>query len=111
METWCLVGVVIPIGAVQKGCREDEQRVVVLLANTLQKCYGHPSPEQVNLMKWRHSRGSTLPSRVRAEDGTGRTQCYGRCGSFLSRDLWLTGETGFYAFGRERERERERETS
>jgi hypothetical protein len=23
METWCLVGVVVPIGAVQEGCRED----------------------------------------------------------------------------------------
>jgi hypothetical protein len=27
METWCLIGVVVPIGAVQKGCREDEHQV------------------------------------------------------------------------------------
>jgi hypothetical protein len=67
---------------VQKGCREDEQRVVVLLADTPQKRYGHPSPEQVNSMKRRRSGGSTLPSRVRAGDGTGRTLCFGRCGSF-----------------------------
>jgi hypothetical protein len=51
MKTWCLVGVVVPIGAVQKGCREDEQRVVVPLADTPQKRYGRPSPEQVNSMK------------------------------------------------------------
>jgi hypothetical protein len=83
METWCLVGVVVPIGAVQKGCREDEQRVVVPLADTPQKHYGCPSPEQVNSMKRMRSGGSTLPSRVRAGHGTGRTQCYGRYGSFL----------------------------
>jgi hypothetical protein len=82
METWCLVGIVVPIGAVQKGCREDEQRVVVPLADTLQKRYGRSSLEQVNSMKWMRSGGSTLPSRVHAGDGTGRTQCYGRYGSF-----------------------------
>jgi hypothetical protein len=27
METWCLVGVVISIGAVQKGCREDDENL------------------------------------------------------------------------------------
>jgi hypothetical protein len=76
METWCLVGVVVLIGAVQKGCREDEQRVVVPLADTPKKRYGRP-PEQVNSMKRRRSGGSTLPSRMRVGDRTGRTQCYG----------------------------------
>jgi hypothetical protein len=51
METWCLVGVVVLNGAVQKGCHEDERRVVVPLADTLKKRYGRPSPEQVNSMK------------------------------------------------------------
>jgi hypothetical protein len=50
---------------VQKGCREDEHRVVVPLADTPQKRYGRPSPEQVNSMKRMRSGGSTLPSRVR----------------------------------------------
>jgi hypothetical protein len=35
---------------VQKGCREDEQRVVVPPADTPQKRYGRPSPGQVNSM-------------------------------------------------------------
>jgi hypothetical protein len=77
METWCLVGVVVPNGAVQKGCCEDEQRVVVPLADTLQKRYGRPSPEQVNSMKRMRSGGSTLPSRVGAGDGTGSTTATG----------------------------------
>jgi hypothetical protein len=62
---------------VQKGCREDEQRVVVPLADTLQKRYGRPSPEQVNSMKRMRFGGSTLPSRVHAGDGTGSTAATG----------------------------------
>jgi hypothetical protein len=77
MKTWCLIGVVVPNDTVQKGCREDEQRVVVPLADTPQKRYGRPSPEQVNSMKRMHSGGSTLPSRVRAGDGTGSTAATG----------------------------------
>jgi hypothetical protein len=45
----------------------------VPLADTLQKRYGRPSPEQVNSMKRMRSGGSTLLSRVRAGDGTGST--------------------------------------
>jgi hypothetical protein len=62
---------------VQKGCREDEQRVVVPPADTPQKRYGRPSPKQVNSMKRMCSGGSTLPSRVRAGDETGSTAAMG----------------------------------
>jgi hypothetical protein len=94
METWCLVGVVVPNSAVQKGCREDEQRVVVQLAYTPQKRYGRPSPEQVNSMKQMRSGGSTLPSRVRARDGTGSTT-YGRCG-VTKREMTEGGVQNIY---------------
>jgi hypothetical protein len=47
------------------------------LVDTPQKCYGRPSPEQVNSMKQMCYEGSTLPSRVRAGDGTGSTAAMG----------------------------------
>jgi hypothetical protein len=43
--------------------------------------------------------------RLYVGDGTGRAQYYGRYGSIWSREIWLTRETGFYAFGRERRHE------
>jgi hypothetical protein len=49
----------------------------VPLADTPQKRYGRPSPEQVNSMKRMCSGGSTFPSRVREGDGTGSTAATG----------------------------------